>query len=100
MQIILVPPLPIEIYYLQQKYTLVIVCFPEIYIADIQTGLAVSNTEPSVVKETVATALVDGNNTLGPVVGNFSMDLAIQKAKDVGIGWVAAKGEIFLDKIC
>uniref|UniRef100_A0A0N4XBP5 Malate dehydrogenase n=1 Tax=Haemonchus placei TaxID=6290 RepID=A0A0N4XBP5_HAEPC len=29
---------------------------------------------------------------LGPVVGNFCMDLAIKKAKDVGIACVSAKG--------
>ena len=28
----------------------------------------------------------------GPVVGKFCMDLAIEKAKNVGIGWVVAKG--------
>ncbi|XP_076461628.1 putative oxidoreductase YjmC [Babylonia areolata] len=48
--------------------------------------------EPEVVKETAATALVDGHNLLGPVVGNFAMDLAIRKAKDVGIGWVSVRG--------
>ena len=26
----------------------------------------------------------------GPVVGKFCIDLAIKKAKDVGIGWVCA----------
>ncbi|KAK7109475.1 hypothetical protein V1264_013509 [Littorina saxatilis] len=49
-------------------------------------------TEPEVVKETAATALVDGHNLLGAVVGNFSMDLAIQKAKESGIGWVSTRG--------
>ena len=42
-------------------------------------------------KQTVATAHVDGNNLLGPVVGKFSMNLAIEKAKQVGIGLVVAK---------
>lgn len=43
-------------------------------------------------QERGATAWVDGNNLLGPVVGNFCMDLAIKKAKEVGVGWVVAKG--------
>lgn len=30
-------------------------------------------------------------NGLGAVVGNFCMDLAIKKAKEVGVGVVAAK---------
>ncbi|XP_022289695.2 uncharacterized protein LOC111101478 [Crassostrea virginica] len=48
--------------------------------------------DPEVVKETVATALVEGNNILGPAIGRFAMDLAIQKAKAVGIGFVTVKG--------
>jgi LDH2 family malate/lactate/ureidoglycolate dehydrogenase len=43
-----------------------------------------------VVKETYATALVDGRNGIGPVVGEFSMDLAIAKAKEAGCAWVTA----------
>jgi len=65
----------------------------EMYVNDIQNGITVSgDLEPSILKQTVATAHVDGNNLLGPVVGNFCMELAIQKAKDAGVGWVAAKG--------
>lgn len=43
-------------------------------------------------QEQAGTAWVDGNNLLGPVVGNFCMDLAIKKAKEAGVGWVVAKG--------
>ncbi|XP_071102089.1 uncharacterized oxidoreductase YjmC-like [Haliotis cracherodii] len=46
--------------------------------------------EPIVVKETEATALVDGNNMLGPVVGRFCMNLAMRKAKTTGVGMVSA----------
>ncbi|XP_077981041.1 putative oxidoreductase YjmC [Glandiceps talaboti] len=64
----------------------------DMYVNDIKSGTTVSDREPSIVKELGATAHVDGNNLLGPVVGNFCMDIAIQKAKDVGVGWVVAKG--------
>lgn len=47
----------------------------------------------SVEKETVATALVNGNNGLGAVVGKFCMDLAIDKAKEAGIGMVVVHGK-------
>lgn len=50
---------------------------------------------PVIVKQTVATAHVDGNNLLGPVVGKFSMNLAIEKAKQAGIGLVVAKRNSF-----
>jgi LDH2 family malate/lactate/ureidoglycolate dehydrogenase len=51
-----------------------------------------SKANPTILKETAATAFVDGNNGLGPVVGNFCMGLAIQKCKESGVGWVVAKG--------
>lgn len=65
----------------------------DMYVKDIQTGICAKDGEPVVEKESAATALVDGRNLLGPVVGNFCMNLAIKKAKDVGIGWVVAHSE-------
>ncbi|MED6260784.1 hypothetical protein ATANTOWER_028774 [Ataeniobius toweri] len=64
----------------------------DMYLKDIQTGVCAVEGEPVVEKESAATALVDGKNLLGPVVGNFRMNLAIRKAKEVGIGWVVAHG--------
>ena len=32
------------------------------------------------------------DSVVGPVVGKYSMDIAIKKAKEAGIGWVTAKG--------
>ena len=39
----------------------------------------------------MSTALVDGNNSLGAVVGNFAMNLAITKAKETGVAWVTVR---------
>jgi LDH2 family malate/lactate/ureidoglycolate dehydrogenase len=41
-------------------------------------------------KQKGATAWVDGANLLGAVVGNFCTDLAINLAREHGIGWVLA----------
>jgi LDH2 family malate/lactate/ureidoglycolate dehydrogenase len=62
------------------------------YITDIESKTTDPNVQPTVLTESPATAWVDGNNGLGPVVGNFCMQLAIQKAKAAGVGWVVAKG--------
>ncbi|CAD6184452.1 unnamed protein product [Caenorhabditis auriculariae] len=62
-----------------------------IYVQDVQTGSTSVDGTPKVLKEKGATAWVDGNNLLGPVVGNFCMRLAVQKAKEHGIGWVVAR---------
>ncbi|XP_014680662.1 PREDICTED: uncharacterized oxidoreductase YjmC-like [Priapulus caudatus] len=64
----------------------------DMYVHDIRSKICRSDIEPSIIKETAATAYVNGNNVLGPVVGNFCTDLAIKKAKEAGIGWVVAKG--------
>lgn len=64
----------------------------EMYVADVQDGSTSTREEPCVLRETVATAHVDGRSCLGAVVGEFCMELAIAKAKQVGIGFVAARG--------
>lgn len=66
------------------------------YVHDIETGITVSDLEPVITKETVATAHVDGQNLLGPVVGNFAMGIAIKKAKHAGVGWVVANGILLI----
>ncbi|KAJ0069609.1 hypothetical protein NL108_011109, partial [Boleophthalmus pectinirostris] len=62
------------------------------YVKDIESGICAKDGEPVVEKESAATALVDGQNLLGPVVGNFCMKLALKKAREAGIGWVVARG--------
>lgn len=69
------------------------------YIKDITNKACDSHAVPEILKESAATAWVDGKNAFGVVVGNFCMDLAIKKAKDVGVGWVAAKGILSNKKI-
>ena len=41
----------------------------EMYVHDIEVGTTVLEGKPEVMNETSATALVDGNNLLGPVSG-------------------------------
>lgn len=44
-----------------------------------------------IVHETPSTAVVDGDKGLGLVVAPFAMQVAIDKAKQVGTGWVSVK---------
>lgn len=64
----------------------------EMYINDLHTGATDGTAVPEVLNQTPGTAWVDGKNGLGAVIGNFCMDLAIEKAKNVGVGVVCAKG--------
>lgn len=52
------------------------------------------NVTPNVriIHETPSTATVDGDGALGPVAAKRSMEIAIEKARNVGTGWVATKG--------
>ncbi len=51
------------------------------------------NTKPEIkiVHETPSTAVVDGDKGLGLVVAPFAMQVAIEKARAVGTGWVSVK---------
>uniref|UniRef100_A0A1I7Z406 Malate dehydrogenase n=1 Tax=Steinernema glaseri TaxID=37863 RepID=A0A1I7Z406_9BILA len=64
----------------------------DMYVRDVRQRVCKGTGSPKILKEKAASAWVDGNNLLGPVVGNFCMDLAMKKAKEAGVGWVVAKG--------
>ena len=51
------------------------------------------NSKPAIkiVHETPSTAVVDGDRGLGLVVAPYAMQVAIDKAKQVGTGWVSVK---------
>ncbi|KAJ8976630.1 hypothetical protein NQ317_009722 [Molorchus minor] len=66
--------------------------FSDMYINDIKGGLTDPKAVCNIEKQTMATALVNGNNGLGAVVGKFCMDLAIEKARDSGIALVVTHG--------
>ena len=44
-----------------------------------------------VIHETLSTAVVDGDSGLGLVIAPFAMKIAIEKAKQVGTGWVSVQ---------
>nr|WP_300096218.1 Ldh family oxidoreductase [Sedimentibacter sp.] len=65
--------------------------FKPIYIDRIREGIQNPVTFLEVIKETATTAVVDGHDGMGMVVGYKSMNMAIQKAKKYGMGMVAAR---------
>ena len=44
-----------------------------------------------IIHETPSTAVIDGDSGLGLVVAPFAMQIAIEKAKNVGTGWVSVQ---------
>ncbi len=57
----------------------------------IQNGKIRVKSKPEVVKETDVSAVVDANFGLGQLNGIYSMDIAIKKAKEHGVGIVTTK---------
>ena len=62
-----------------------------IYIDRIRDGIQSPITQFEVVKETETTAVIDGHDGMGHVIGVRSMRMAIDKAKRYGLGMVAVR---------
>lgn len=65
--------------------------FKPIYIDRIKDGILNTKTNFEVVKDNMATAVVDGHDGMGHVIGVKCMELAIKKAKKYGLGMVVAR---------
>jgi L-2-hydroxycarboxylate dehydrogenase (NAD+) len=63
----------------------------KMYYERIKLGLQLPVTKWTVVHETPTTALVDGGNGMGMVVGYQAMNIAIEKARACGVGAVAVR---------
>ncbi len=59
-----------------------------IYVERLRHGIINPTPRMKIVKETAATALVDGDQGAGQVTSVFAMNRAIEKARQAGIGWV------------
>jgi LDH2 family malate/lactate/ureidoglycolate dehydrogenase len=61
------------------------------YLARLKGGGCNPEAKISVAHETVATAVIDGDNGLGHLAMSAARDLAMKKARDAGIGWVGVR---------
>lgn len=65
--------------------------FKPIYIDRIVAGIQNPVTNFEILKETPCTAVVDGHDGMGQVIGVKAMQMAIDKAKKYGLGMVAVR---------
>ncbi len=65
--------------------------FKPVYIDRINAGIQNAVTEFEIIKETPTTAVVDGHHGMGQVIGYRAMNMAIEKAKQYGLGMVAVR---------
>lgn len=65
--------------------------FKPIYIDRIMAGIQNPVTKIDIIRETPTTAVLDGNDGMGMVVSKKAMNMAIEKAKQFGMGMVAVR---------
>ena len=61
------------------------------YIRLIEAGRILPQAVPKIIHQPPSTATIDGGKGLGLTVAPFAMQVAIEKAKTVGTGWVSVK---------
>ena len=61
------------------------------YVADLDSGLVRAVPEVKVVRQTPATALIDAGGGLGHPVSHLAMSMAIDKATELGAGFVTVR---------
>ena len=65
--------------------------FKPIYLDRIKAGIQKPVTELEILRETPTTAVIDGHDGMGQVIGHTAMSMAIKKAKEYGMGMVAVR---------
>ena len=65
--------------------------FKPVYLDRIKAGIQNPVTNFEVIKETETTAVVDGHDGMGQVIGHKAMSMAIEKAKKYGMGMVVVR---------
>ncbi|MDR0853070.1 MAG: Ldh family oxidoreductase [Clostridiales Family XIII bacterium] len=65
--------------------------FKPIYIDRIRDGIQKPVTEFEILRETATTAVIDGHDGMGQVIGTRAMEMAIDKAKKYGMGMTAVR---------
>ena len=65
--------------------------FKPIYLDRIKDGIQNAVTELEILRETPTTAVIDGHDGMGHVIGTRAMRMALDKAKSCGMGMVAVR---------
>lgn len=58
------------------------------YLENVQNGITNPTPDIQITIETPAIALIEADRAFGPVVTNQAADLAVEKARGVGVGWI------------
>ena len=61
------------------------------YHKSIEKGSVVVNAKPEIVFETPVSAVIDGHSGMGQLISVYAMELAIKKAKQVGMAFVTVR---------
>ena len=61
------------------------------YHKEVTEGMVKTDAVPEIVKDTPLTATIEGNDAMGQILSVRAMEMAIEKAKNVGVGMVAVR---------
>ncbi len=61
------------------------------YTAKLRSGVIKPKVDLTPIRETIATALLDGHDGIGQVISHRAMQIAIRKAKEAGIAYVSVR---------
>ena len=62
-----------------------------LYVGWLKSGRVKSKADIKVLQRSASTALVDGGDGIGHLVMTYAMNLAIEMARETGVGWVGAR---------
>ena len=60
------------------------------YHKAIENGAVIIDAKPEMVFETPVSAVIDGHSGMGQLVSHYAMEIALKKAKEVGMSFVRA----------
>jgi LDH2 family malate/lactate/ureidoglycolate dehydrogenase len=69
------------------------------YVKQIREGIIVPDAKPEIVSESPTTAQVEGHRGFGHVVATFTTEIAIRKAKELGVGAVTMRNLSHLGRL-
>ncbi len=61
------------------------------YVENVRNGIINPRPHIEVVIDTPAVAMIEADRAFGPVVTNMAADMAVEKARQVGIGWILVR---------
>ncbi|MFW6103340.1 MAG: Ldh family oxidoreductase, partial [Chloroflexota bacterium] len=61
------------------------------YVENVRNGIINPTPDIKVTIDTPGVAMIEADRAFGPIVTNMAADMAVEKAREVGIGWILVR---------